>query len=319
MNNTAEIIYKENTKDLISIIVPCYNEEKALPAFYRAVTDAVKDIDGADCEFIFVDDGSKDSTSKILESYSNMDPRCRYLSFSRNFGKEAAMYAGLQNASGDYCVFIDADLQHPPELLKDMYHVIKTEGYDCCAGLREDRSGESPLRTFLSRSFYHVIGRVCRLDMGDGKGDFRMISRAMADSILELKEYNRYMKGIFSFVGFETKWIPFHNVERTAGETKWSLRALFRYAMDGILSFSTAPSAIAGTIGMLLLFAAMVAGISSLLSGHGLIGIPLVICLILGLNGVQMLFLSVLGQYMSKEYMESKRRPIYIVKKKGGF
>lgn len=319
MNNTEEILSAEITRDLISIIVPCYNEEKALPAFYRAVTDASKDINGADCEFIFVDDGSRDSTPRILESFSAADPRCRYLSFSRNFGKEAAMYAGLQNASGDYCVFMDADLQHPPELLKDMYHVVKTEGYDCCAGLREDRSGESPLRTFLSRSFYHVIGRVCRLDMGDGKGDFRMMNRAMTDSVLELKEYNRYMKGIFSFVGFETKWIPFHNVERTAGETKWSLRALFRYAMDGILSFSTAPSAIAGTAGGLLLFAALAAVIFFLFSGRGLSGIPLVICLILALNGVQMLFLSILGQYMSKEYMESKRRPIYIVKKRGGF
>ena len=318
-DHVENITGKKTDRDLISIIVPCYNEEKALPAFYRAAADAVKDIRGADCEFIFVDDGSRDNTPEILEHFSATDPRCRYLSFSRNFGKEAAMYAGLQNASGDYCVFMDADLQHPPELLKEMYRVLKTEDYDCCAGLREDRSGESPLRTFLSRSFYHIIGKACRLDMGDGKGDFRMMSRAMADSILELKEYNRYMKGIFSFVGFETKWIPFHNVERTAGETKWSLRSLFRYAMDGILSFSTAPSTAAGAAGMLLLFTALAAGIFFLLSGQGLSGIPLVICLILALNGVQMLFLSILGQYMSKEYMESKRRPIYIVKKKGGF
>ena len=286
MSDHAEnITGKKTDRDLISIIVPCYNEEKALPAFYRAAADAVKDIRGADCEFIFVDDGSRDNTPEILEHFSAIDPRCRYLSFSRNFGKEAAMYAGLQNASGDYCVFMDADLQHPPELLKEMYRVLKTEDYDCCAGLREDRSGENPLRTFLSRSFYH----------------------------------NRYMKGIFSFVGFETKWIPFHNAARTAGETKWSLRSLFRYAMDGILSFSTAPSTIAGAAGILLLFAALAAGVSFLISGRGLSGIPLVICLILALNGVQMLFLSILGQYMSKEYMESKRRPIYIVKKKGGF
>lgn len=190
MSDHAEnITEKKPDRDLISIIVPCYNEEKALPAFYRAAADAVKDIRGADCEFIFVDDGSRDSTPEILEHFSAMDPRCRYLSFSRNFGKEAAMYAGLQNASGDYCVFMDADLQHPPELLKEMYRVLKTEDYDCCAGLREDRSGENPLRTFLSRSFYHIIGKACRLDMGDGKGDFRMMSRAMADSILELKEY----------------------------------------------------------------------------------------------------------------------------------
>lgn len=310
---------RENRKDLISIIVPCYNEEKALPAFYQAVSEAVKDIQSADCELIFVDDGSRDRTPELLESFSMADSRCRYLSFSRNFGKEAAMYAGLQNASGDYCVFMDADLQHPPELLKEMYRVVKTEGYDCCAGLREDRSGENPVRTFLSRSFYHVIGRVCRLDMGDGKGDFRMMNRAMTDSVLELKEYNRYMKGIFSFVGFETKWIPFHNVARTAGETKWSLRSLFRYAMDGILSFSTAPATLAGTVGALLLLAALLTGVFTLVTGHGLEGMPLLICLLLALNGIQMLFLSILGQYMSKEYIESKRRPIYIVKKKGGF
>ena len=306
-------------RDLISIIVPCYNEEKVLPAFYKAASDAVNEIESADCEFIFVDDGSRDRTPELLQNFSQSDSRCRYLSFSRNFGKEAAMYAGLQNASGDYCVFMDADLQHPPQLLKEMYHVVKNEGYDCCAGLREDRTGESPLRTFLSRSFYHVIGRVCRLDMGDGKGDFRMMNRAMADSVLELKEYNRYMKGIFSFVGFETKWIPFHNAERAAGETKWNFRSLFRYAMDGILSFSSAPVTLAGTAGGILLFAAVITGIIAALSGHGLEGIPLLVCLILGLNGIQMLFLSLLGQYMSRDYMESKKRPIYIVKKKGGF
>ena len=221
--------------DKISIIVPCYNEEKALPGFYRVTSEAVTDINGTECEFLFVDDGSRDHTPDILESLCRTDSRCRYISFSRNFGKEAAMYAGLQNASGDYCVFMDADLQHPPQLLKEMYHVLKTEGYDCCAGLREDRTGENKLRSLLSRTFYRIIRKTCKLDMGDGKGDFRMMSRAMADSILELKEYNRYMKGIFSFVGFDTKWIPFHNVERTAGETKWSLRSLFRYAVDGIL------------------------------------------------------------------------------------
>ena len=236
--------------DKISIIVPCYNEEKALPEFYRVTAEAVTDIEGAECEFLFVDDGSRDHTPDILESLCRTDSRCRYISFSRNFGKEAAMYAGLQNASGDYCVFMDADLQHPPQLLKEMYHVLKTEGYDCCAGLREDRTGENKLRSLLSRTFYKIIRKTCKLDMGDGKGDFRMMNRAMADSILELKEYNRYMKGIFSFVGFDTKWIPFHNVERTAGETKWSLRSLFRYAVDGILSFSSAPVTMAGTAGV---------------------------------------------------------------------
>lgn len=305
--------------DKISIIVPCYNEEKALPEFYRVTAAAVSDIPGAECEFLFVDDGSSDHTPDILETLCQTDGRCRYISFSRNFGKEAAMYAGLQNASGDYCVFMDADLQHPPQLLKEMYHVLKTEGYDCCAGLREDRTGENKLRSLLSRTFYKIIRKTCKLDMGDGKGDFRMMSRAMADSILELKEYNRYMKGIFSFVGFDTKWIPFHNVERTAGETKWSLRSLFRYAVDGILSFSSAPVNMAGTTGALLVLAAVVTGAWALISGGGLTGIPLLICLILLLNGVQMFFISVLGQYVSKDYMESKKRPIYIVKKRGGF
>ena len=314
--------------DLISIIVPCCNEEPSLPAFYQAVTEASGRIKGAEYEIIFIDDGSKDRTGELLRAFSRADSRCRYLSFSRNFGKEAAMYAGLSSAAGDYCVFMDADLQHPPELLGEMYHVLKTEDFDCCAGLRKDRAGENPLHTFLARSFYHVIGRACRLDMGDGKGDFRMMSRAMADSVLELKEYNRYMKGIFSFVGFETKWIPFHNVERAAGKSKWSLRSLFRYALDGILSFSSAPAALAAWVGGLLLLAALLTGIwgaySGIVSGgtSGAFPVPgsfALVCLILALSGIQMLFLSLLGQYMAKDYLESKHRPIYIVKEKGGF
>ena len=279
--------------DVISIIVPCFNEESVLPAFYSAVSDAASSIEGAVCEFLFIDDGSSDRTAEILQHFTEKDERVRFLTFSRNFGKEAAMYAGLQNASGDYCVFMDADLQHPPALLKNMYHAVKYEGYDCCAGLREDRTGENPIRTFLSRSFYHLIGNACHLDMGDGKGDFRMMNRAMTDSILELKEYNRYMKGIFSFVGFDTKWIPFHNTERAAS--------------------------LPGFIGMFLLIAAVVTGLVSVFTGHKANWILLLVCLILALNGIQMIFLSLLGQYMSKDYMESKKRPIYIIKKKGGF
>ncbi|HJD01700.1 MAG TPA: glycosyltransferase family 2 protein [Candidatus Mediterraneibacter excrementavium] len=305
--------------DKISIIVPCYNEEDALPEFYRAASDAVRDIDGSEYEFIFVDDGSTDHTPDILESLSMSDGHCRSLSFSRNFGKEAAMYAGLQNACGDYCVFMDADLQHPPRLLKEMYRVLKTEGYDCCAGLREDRTGESRLRGILSRTFYRIIRRTCHLDMGDGKGDFRMMNRAVADAILKLPEYNRYMKGIFSFVGFETKWIPFHDAGRTAGATKWSFSSLFRYAVDGILSFSSAPAALSGMTGALLIIIAVVAGIWMLAAEGGLSGIPLLVCLILLLNGIQMMFISIVGQYAARDYMESKHRPIYIVKKRRGF
>lgn len=305
--------------DKISIIVPCYNEENVLPAFYRETTAAVKEIEGAECEFIFVDDGSRDHTPEILQHFTRMDERCRFLSFSRNFGKEAAMYAGLQNASGDYCVFMDADLQHPPALLKDMYHAVKSEGYDCCAGLREDRTGEGRIRNFLSHAFYRVINRMCRLDMTDGAGDFRMMNRTMADAVLELKEYNRYMKGIFSFVGFDTKWIPFHNVKRAAGKTKWNFRSLFRYAVDGILSFSSAPVTLAGTAGGLLIAVSILSALGILLSGHALRGVPMLVCLILLLSGIQMLFISILGEYISKDYMESKKRPVYIVKKRGGF
>lgn len=305
--------------DKISIIVPCYNEEKVLSAFYRETTAAVKDITDAECEFIFVDDGSRDRTPEILHNLTLADDRCKYISFSRNFGKEAAMYAGLQNASGDYCVFMDADLQHPPKLLKEMYNVVKNEGYDCCAGLREDREGEGHMRNFLSHAFYKIIGRLCRLDMTDGAGDFRMMNRTMADSILELKEYNRYMKGIFSFVGFDTKWIPFHNVERAAGETKWTFRSLFRYALDGILSFSSAPATMAGTAGFLLIAAAFILGIVTLIIRHSLPGLTLIICLLFLLSGIQMFFIAILGQYIARDYMESKKRPIYIIKKKGGF
>lgn len=309
--------------DKISIIVPCYNEEQVLLLFYQETEKAVRDIETAECEFIFIDDGSRDHTPDILDSLVYKDKRCKYLSFSRNFGKEAAMYAGLQHAGGDYCVFMDADLQHPPSLLKEMYQVLKNEGYDCCAGFREDRNGEGKVRNFLSRCFYKVINRLCDLNMSDGAGDFRMMNRAMADSILEFKEYNRYMKGIFSFIGFDTKWIPFCNVERAAGDSKWSMKSLFKYALDGIFSFSTAPVKLAGSTGSLLLVTgvilAVITAVRTLFFGYTLNGIMLVVLLILVLNGIQLLFISVLGQYVSKDYMETKRRPLYIVKKEEGF
>lgn len=309
--------------DKISIIVPCYNEEQVLLMFYQETAKAVSEIKTAECEFIFIDDGSRDHTPDILESLAYKDKRCKYLSFSRNFGKEAAMYAGLQHAGGDYCVFMDADLQHPPSLLKEMYHVLKNEGYDCCAGFREDRDGEGKIRNFLSQSFYKIINKLCDLNMSDGAGDFRMMNRAMADSILEFKEYNRYMKGIFSFIGFDTKWIPFHNVERAAGDSKWNFKSLFRYALDGIFSFSTAPVTLAGTTGSILLGIAVLLGIAAAVRavffGYAISGIMLIVLLILVLNGIQLLFISVLGQYVSKDYMETKKRPLYIVKREEGF
>ena len=220
--------------DRISIIVPCYNEEKVLPLFLEETQKVMETVKNVEWEYVFVDDGSRDHTQVILQSFAGKYDYCKYVSFSRNFGKEAAMYAGLEHASGDYCVIMDADLQHPPALLPEMYRALKNEGYDCCAGFREDRTGEGHMRNFLSHRFYKMISRMCDLDMNDGAGDFRMMKRTMVDSILQLKEYNRYMKGIFSFVGFDTKWIPFHNVQRAAGETKWNFRSLFSYAVDGI-------------------------------------------------------------------------------------
>lgn len=309
--------------DKISIIVPCYNEEKVLPLFFAETQKVLETIENAEWEYIFVDDGSKDHTQVILQSLSGRYAFCKYISFSRNFGKEAAMYAGLEHASGDYCVMMDADLQHPPALLPEMYRALKYEGYDCCAGLREDRNGEGPVRNFLSHRFYKIMKRMCDLDVNDGAGDFRMMKRAVADSILQLKEYNRYMKGIFSFVGFETKWIPFHNAERAAGETKWSFRSLFSYALEGIFSFSTAPIRMAGIAGGILFIIAFLMGIfiavQTMLFGNEVSGFTTIVCLILFLNGVQLLFISILGQYISKDYMENKRRPIYIVKREEGF
>ena len=304
----------------LTLIVPCYNEEEVLPAFYEEtskVLDSMTDVEG---EFLFVDDGSKDGTLRELRALKARDSRCHYLSFSRHFGKEAAMLAGLSNATGDFCVIMDADLQHPPRLLPEMYEHVKNGEYDCCAGFRKDREGENVLRSFLSKIFYKVIQKMSHMKMEDGAGDFRMMSRKMVDAVLELKEYNRYMKGIFSYVGFETKWIPFENVERAAGKTKWSFKSLFKYAIDGIFSFSTTPITIAAVLGMILFVLSMIyglcTGISTLVFGNKVDGYTTIVCLILLLNGIQLLVISILGEYISKNYMESKGRPIYIVKEK---
>ncbi len=308
--------------DKISIIVPCYNEEKVLPLFYQEICKIFAGMPQVQGEFLFIDDGSRDHTLDILQSLVAQDTRCRFLSFSRNFGKEAAMYAGLQNAQGDYCVIMDADLQHPPALLPEMYRVVRDEGYDCCAGFRQDREGEGKMRNFLSRAFYRLMDRICNLEMRDGAGDFRMMSRTMVQAILQCQEYNRYMKGLFSFVGFDTKWIPFHNTPRVAGETKWNLRSLFRYALEGIFSFSTAPITLVGVIGLVLVAAAFLFGMGLMVRGliwAGTVnGLAVVVDVLLLLSGLQFIFLSIVGQYITKDYMENKNRPVYIVKRSGG-
>lgn len=295
----------------LSIIVPCFNEEEVLPAFYQETKKIVRTLKDTTYEFVFVDDGSKDHTLDILRLLSYQDKCCRYISFSRNFGKEAAMYAGLSEATGDYCVLMDSDLQHPPALLPDMYHAVSAEGYDCCAGKRVGREGDGVLRSFLSKSFYRVIQKMTHMDMSDGAGDFRMMNRKMVNAILEMKEYNRYTKGIFSFVGFETKWIEFHNVERAAGKTKWNLKSLFSYAFDGILSFSTAPLKLSGILGALFLFLSAVLGITAVFQPKTWL---IVTAIVMFLSSLQMLMVFILGEYLSKDYLENKKRPIYIVR-----
>ena len=304
--------------NLISIIVPCYNEEQMLPQFYKETTQVLKTIKNTNYEFLFINDGSQDHTLSILQQLSKNDSHCNYYSFSRNFGKEAAMYAGLTYAKGDYCVIMDADLQHPPQLLPAMYHALAMEGYDCCGGKRVNRDGENKIRSFLSTCFYKVISKMSQFDMCDGNGDYRMMKRQMVDAILEMKEYNRYMKGLFSFVGFDTKWIEFPNIERAKGTSKWNLKSLFAYAFEGILSFSTAPITFAAIIAIFLILASfllLITQISAFLLMHQPYSMSiLIITLILFLSGVQMLFVYLLGEYTTKSYMESKKRPIYIIK-----
>ena len=295
----------------ISNIVPCFNEEEMLPAFYQETKKIVRTLENIAYEFVFVDDGSKDHTLDILRLLSYQDKCCRYLSFSRNFGKEAAMYAGLSDATGDYCVIMDADLQHPPALLPAMYQAVSAEGYDCCAGKRVGREGDGFLRSLLSKSFYCVIQKLTHMNMSDGAGDFRMMNRKMVNAILEIKEYNRYTKGIFSFVGFETKWLEFHNVERAAGKTKWNIKSLFSYAFDGILSFSTAPLKLSGILGALFLFLSAGLGIAAVFQPKTWL---IVTAIVMFLSSLQMLMVFILGQYLSKDYLENKKRPIYIVR-----
>lgn len=307
-------------RDKISVIVPCYNEEESLAHFYEKTALVLEQMD-VDYELLFVDDGSSDKTLPILRDMRRRDSHCRYISFSRNFGKEAAMYAGLREADGDYRVFMDADLQHPPELLPEMYRAVSREGYDCCGGKRMGRDGDGALRSFCSRMFYKVCKALTHMDMGDGYGDFRMMNRQMAEAILEMKEYNRYMKGIFSFVGFHTKWIPFENVERESGESKWNFKSLLGYAAEGILSFSTAPLKLAGIFGGLLLLAGLLVFFVNLVQQIFVPGalsqFEVLLTVILMLAGMQMMFLYIIGSYLAKDCMENKRRPVYIVRERG--
>lgn len=304
---------------LLSIVVPCYNEQKMVSIFYSEIIKIAKQIeDKLDIELIFIDDGSKDKTLEEIKGLSQNDVRVKYISFSRNFGKESAIYAGLKKSLGDYIAIMDVDLQDPPNLIIQMYLDIINEGFDCVATRRVTRKGEPPIRSFFARMFYFLINKISKTEIVDGARDFRLMTRQVVDAVLSLNEYNRFSKGIFSWVGFKTKWLEYENVERAAGETKWSFWKLLIYSLDGIIAFSTVPLALSSILGMIicLISTAMIFAIiaKTLIFGDPVAGWPSMICIILLLSGVQMLFIGVLGQYLSKTYLETKHRPLYIVK-----
>lgn len=302
----------------ISVVIPCYNEEKAIPIFYKEMNKVMVKMKKLDFELIFVDDGSSDSTLEVCKNIAKEDKRVKFLSFSRNFGKEAGIYAGLNKSTGDYVTLMDVDLQDPPELLPKMYNLIKEEGYDSVGTRRVTRKGEPPIRSFFARCFYKLINKMSKTEMVDGARDYRLMTRQMVNSILEMKEYNRYSKGLFSFVGYKTKWIEYENRERVAGETKWSFWKLVIYALDGIIAFSTTPLWIAAIIGLLFCLVSFIAiliiVIKTLVFGDPVGGWPSMVCIIFFVSGIQLFCVGIIGAYLSKTYLETKHRPVYIIK-----
>lgn len=307
-------------KQLLSVIVSCFNEQEAIPYFYEEIDKISKEMNNLNFEFIFINDGSTDKTLDILDELSENDDRVKYISFSRNFGKEAAMFAGLEHSSGDFVTLMDCDLQDPPHLLKEMYRLITEETYDMVGTRRVTRKGEPKIRSFFARSFYKLINKISNIEMVDGARDYRLMTRQVADSVLSLKEYNRYSKGLFSFVGFKTKWLEYENEKRVAGESKWTFWKLFRYAIEGIVGFTTIPLSISSILGILLCFLSIIFMIfiiiKTLIYGDPVSGWPSLVCIILLTSGVQLLCIGIIGQYLAKTYLETKNRPIYIVKKK---
>ena len=304
---------------LCSCIVPCFNEEEVIPLYYEEMQKVRKQEEGKiDFEIIFIDDGSKDKTLEVIKKLSEQDECIHYVSFSRNFGKEAAMYAGFEHANGEYVVTMDVDLQDPPHLIPEMIRCIEEEGYDSVATRRVTRKGEPPIRSFFARRFYGLINKISDADIVDGARDFRMMKRDMVNAILSMPEYNRFTKGIFGWVGFKTKWIEFENVERAAGETKWSFWKLFRYALEGIIAFSTVPLTIVSLIGVVVCIIAFLfllfVVIRAVIFGDPVAGWPSLICVISFLSGIQLLGIGVVGMYLSNTYLETKKRPIYIKK-----
>ena len=306
--------------DKISIIVPCFNEKEALPLFYNKMREVMQLMDntsGVSFELIIVDDGSQDDTLSVAKGMAGKDARVKYISFSRNFGKEAAMYAGLQHATGEYVAIMDADLQDPPDMLPEMYRVLTEEGYDAVGTRRVTRKGEPPIRLFFARKFYRLMSKISKANMVDGARDYRLMNRKYVDALLSLKEYNRFSKGLFGWVGFKVKWLEFENVNRVAGETKWSFWQLFLYSLDGIVAFSNAPLYMASIAGVFSFVIAIIAMlfiiIRRLVFGDPVAGWASTVVIILFIGGIQLLSIGILGLYLSKLYLEAKDRPIYLI------
>lgn len=302
----------------ITVIVPCYNEEQAIHYFYEEMERIAAQMPENTFEYVFVDDGSRDGTLRCMRELRKKDERVKYVSFSRNFGKEAAIYAGLTHATGDYVAIMDADLQDPPSLLPEMYRAVTKEGYDSAATRRVTRKGEPPIRSFFARCFYRMMNRISDVELMDGARDYRLMSRQYVDALLSLQEYNRFSKGLFGWVGFRTKWIEFENVERIAGETKWSFWKLFKYSLDGIVAFSSTPLYISSVLGAGMCGVAVLAIlfiiIRQLLFGGSAYGWPSMACIVILIGGLQLLCIGILGLYLSKAYLEVKNRPVFIAK-----
>ena len=305
----------------LAIVVPCYNEQEVLPLFYNEINKVIaqmqSEYDDLEFELLFINDGSKDNTLKMLRELSASDNRVRYISFSRNFGKEAGMFAGMENSKGDYVVVMDADLQHPPKFIPQMYKYVSEEGFDCATTRRVSRKGESKIRSWFAMKFYKIMNKISQTEIVDGAQDFRFMTRKMVDAVLSMKEYNRFSKGIFSWVGFNVKYIEYENVERAAGTTAWSFWKLFLYSLEGIFAFSTAPLALASLLGVLSCLIAFIwiiaIIIKTIVFGESVQGFPTIMCAIFFVGGLQLFCTGILGQYLSKTYLETKRRPIYII------
>ena len=304
--------------DRISVIIPCYNEQEAIPIFYEAIRKTAGKLKQGELELLFVNDGSRDESLARMKELAGQDARVKYVSFSRNFGKEAAMYAGLSYASGNYVAIMDVDLQDPPDLLPQMYQIITTEDYDCVATRRVTRKGEPPIRSFFARCFYRLMHKLSKTDIVDGARDYRLMTRQFVDELLKLGEYNRFSKGLFGWVGFRTKWLEYENVERSAGETKWSFWKLLIYSIEGIVGFTTAPLVMAAFLGIFFCIVAFFAIcfiiVRTILYGDPVSGWPSMTCIIVFLGGIQLFCMGILGEYLAKTYMETKKRPIFICK-----